>query len=57
MGFMVHKVALGHIFSGVLGFALLSSFHQLLHNHHHYHLSSGIGTIGQYGCSAEWTEV
>jgi hypothetical protein len=35
---MVDKVVLGQIFSNYLGFPNQSSFHQLLHNHHHYHL-------------------
>jgi hypothetical protein len=38
-------VALGRVFSGYFGFPCQSSFHRLLHNHHH--LSSGAGTIGQ----------
>jgi hypothetical protein len=45
VGFMVYKVARGQVFSEYFGFPCLSSFHQLLHNHHH--LSSGAGTIGQ----------
>jgi hypothetical protein len=44
-GLVVDKVALGQVFSKYLGFPCQSSFHQLLHNHHH--LSSGAGTIGQ----------
>jgi hypothetical protein len=39
------NVALGQVFSEYFGFPCQSSFHQLLHNHHH--LSSGAGTIGQ----------
>jgi hypothetical protein len=45
LGFVVDKVALGQVFSKYFGFSCQSSFHQLLHNHHH--LSSGAGTIGQ----------
>jgi hypothetical protein len=45
VGFVVDKVALGQVFSKYFGFLCQSSFHQLLHNHHH--LSSGAGTIGQ----------
>jgi hypothetical protein len=45
VGFVVDKVALGQVFSEYFGFPGKSSFHQLLHNHHH--LSSGAGTIGQ----------
>jgi hypothetical protein len=45
VGFVVDKVALGQVFSEYFGFPCQSSFHQLLHNHHH--LSSGAGTIGQ----------
>jgi hypothetical protein len=46
VGFVVDKVALGHVFSVYFGFPCQSSFHRLLHNH--YHLSSGAGTIGQH---------
>jgi hypothetical protein len=42
---VVDKVALGQVFSEHFGFPCQSSFHQLLHNHHHR--SSGAGTIGQ----------
>jgi hypothetical protein len=45
VGFVVDKVALGQVFSEYFGFPRQSSFHQLLHNHHH--LSSGAGTVGQ----------
>jgi hypothetical protein len=45
VGFVVHKVALGQVFSEYFGFPCPSSFHQLLHNHPH--LSSGTGTVGQ----------
>jgi hypothetical protein len=45
VGFVVDKVALGHVFSKHFGFPCQSSFHQLLHNHPR--LSSGTGTIGQ----------
>jgi Zn-dependent M28 family amino/carboxypeptidase len=45
VGFVVDKVALGQVFSEYFGFPCRSSFHQLLHDHHH--LSSGAGTIGQ----------
>jgi hypothetical protein len=44
-GFVVDKVVLGQVFSEYFGFPCQSSFHQLLHNHHH--LSSGAGTVGQ----------
>jgi hypothetical protein len=43
--FVVDKVALGHVFSGYLGFPCQFSLHRLLNAHHH--LSSGAGTIGQ----------
>jgi hypothetical protein len=33
--FVVHKVALGQVFSEYFGFPCQSSFHQFLHNHHH----------------------
>jgi hypothetical protein len=42
---MVDKVVLGQVFSQYFGFPCQSSFHRLLHNHHH--LPSGAGTIGQ----------
>jgi hypothetical protein len=42
---VVDKVALGQVFSEYFGFLCQSSFHQLLHTHHH--LSSGAGIIGQ----------
>jgi hypothetical protein len=45
VGFVVEKVALEQVFSEYFGFPCQSSFHRLLHNHHH--LSSGAGTIGQ----------
>jgi hypothetical protein len=45
VGFVVDKVALGQVFSENFGFPCQSSFHQLLHNHHH--LSSGARTTGQ----------
>jgi hypothetical protein len=45
VGFVVDKVALVQVFSEYFGFPCQSSFHQLLHDHHH--LSSGAGTIGQ----------
>jgi hypothetical protein len=45
VGFVVDKVALGQVFSEYFGFPCQSSFHQLLHNHHH--LSSGADTIDQ----------
>jgi hypothetical protein len=35
VGFVVHKVALRQVFSEYFGFPCQSSFHQLLHNHHH----------------------
>jgi hypothetical protein len=38
-------VALGQVFSEYFGFPCQSSFHRLLHIHHHR--SSGAGTIGQ----------
>jgi hypothetical protein len=45
MEFVVEKVALGQVFSEYFSFPCQSSFHQLLHNHHHQ--SSGAGAIGQ----------
>jgi hypothetical protein len=45
VGFVVNKVALGHVFSEYFVFPCQFSFHRLLHIHHH--LSSGAGTIGQ----------
>jgi hypothetical protein len=45
VGFVVEKVALGHLFSEYFCFPCPSSFHQFHHNHHH--LSSRAGTIGQ----------
>jgi hypothetical protein len=45
VGFVVDKVALGHVFSEYFGFPCQSSFHRLLYNHHRQ--SSGAGTIGQ----------
>jgi hypothetical protein len=38
VGFVVDKVALGHVFSEYFGFPCQSSFHQFLQNHHHFHL-------------------
>jgi hypothetical protein len=38
---MVDMAALGQVFSEYFGFLCQSSFHQLLHNHHH--LLSGAG--------------
>jgi hypothetical protein len=35
VGFVMDKVALGQVFSEYFGFSCQSSFHQLLHNHHH----------------------
>jgi hypothetical protein len=48
--FVVDTVALGQVFSKYFGFPCQSSFHQLLHNHHH-HLSFGVCTIRQ-----EWPQ-
>jgi hypothetical protein len=45
VGFVLENVALGQVFSEYFGFPCQSSFHQLLHNHHHP--SSMTGTIGQ----------
>jgi hypothetical protein len=45
VGFVVDKVALGHVFSEYLGFPCQFSFHRLPHTHHH--LPSRTGTIGQ----------
>jgi hypothetical protein len=45
VGFVVDKVALGHVFSEYFGFPCQSSFHQFFHNHDH--LSSGAVTIGK----------
>jgi hypothetical protein len=44
-GIVVGKVAMVKVFYVYFGLPFHSSFHQLLHNHHH--LSSGAGTIGQ----------
>jgi hypothetical protein len=35
VGFVVHKVALGQVFSKYFGFPCKSSFHQFLRSHHH----------------------
>jgi hypothetical protein len=35
VGFVVNKVALGQFFSQYFYFPCQSSFHQLLHDHHH----------------------
>jgi hypothetical protein len=45
VGFVVDKVVLGQALSQYSGFPCQSSFHQLLHNHHH--LTSGASTTGQ----------
>jgi hypothetical protein len=45
VGFVVDKVALGQVFSEYFAFPCHSSFHRLLHIHHH--LSPGAGTIGK----------
>jgi hypothetical protein len=42
---VVDEVTLGQVFSKYFGFPCQSSFHKILHNHHH--LSSGAGTIRQ----------
>jgi hypothetical protein len=44
--FVVHKMALGHVFSEYFGFPCQFAFHRLIHNHHH-HRSSGADIIGQ----------
>jgi hypothetical protein len=44
VGFVVDKLALGHVFSENFGLPCQFSFHRLLHTHC---LSSGAGTIGQ----------
>jgi hypothetical protein len=44
VGFVVDKVALGHVFSEYFGFPCQFSFRRLLHV---LHLSSGAGIIGQ----------
>jgi hypothetical protein len=44
VGFVVHKVVLGHVFSENFSFPSQFPFHRLLYTHH---LSSGAGTIGQ----------
>jgi hypothetical protein len=46
VGFVVEKVEVGQVFSEYFGFPCQSSFHRMLHVHHH-HLSSGAGTISQ----------
>jgi hypothetical protein len=43
MGFMVHKMALRHIFSEYFGFSY-QSLNRMLHSD--YHPSSGVGTTG-----------
>jgi hypothetical protein len=50
VGFVVDKVAPGQVFSEYFGFPCQSSFHRLLHNHHH--LSSGASS----GRSTKWTQ-
>jgi hypothetical protein len=35
VGFVVDKVALGHVFSEYFGFPCQSSFHQILQHHNH----------------------
>jgi hypothetical protein len=35
VGFVVDKVALGQVFSEYFDFPCQSSFHQILHHHHH----------------------
>jgi hypothetical protein len=35
MGFVVDKVALGHVFSEYFGFSCQSSFRQFIHHHNH----------------------
>jgi hypothetical protein len=35
VGFVVHRMALGHVFSEYFGFPCQSSFHQILHPHNH----------------------
>jgi hypothetical protein len=50
--FVVDKVVLGQVFSEYFGFPCQSSFHQLLHDHHH--LSSGACTIGQKWPQYQW---
>jgi hypothetical protein len=47
LGFVVDRVVLGHVLSEYFGFLCQFSFHRLLHVHHD--LSSGAGTIGQFG--------
>jgi hypothetical protein len=44
VGFVMDKVALGHVFSEDFGFPCQFSFHRLFYIHH---LSLGAGTIGQ----------
>jgi hypothetical protein len=54
VGFVVDEVALGQVFSE-FGFPCQSSFHQLLHSHHH--LSYGAGTNRpNSGRSTKWTQ-
>jgi hypothetical protein len=43
VGFVVHKVAIGQVFSEYFGFTCQFSLHQLFHTH----LSFGADTIGQ----------
>jgi hypothetical protein len=42
MGFVVHKVSLGQVFSEDFGFPSQLAYHGLFHDNHH-HLSSGAG--------------
>jgi hypothetical protein len=44
VGFVMHKVALGQVFSEYVGIPCQFSFHRLLHTHHHH---PGLVTAGQ----------
>jgi hypothetical protein len=43
VGFVVDKVAMGQVFSELLGFRCKSIFHQFFHNHHHLSSRAGSG--------------
>jgi hypothetical protein len=47
VGFVVDKQTLGQVFSEYFGFPCQFTFHRLLHNHRHHHLSSGARTVDQ----------
>jgi hypothetical protein len=51
VGFVVDRVALGHVVSEQYGIPYQFTFHRLLHTHHH--VSSGAGTIDQIVADAQ----